>query len=403
MLLGESRATVRQAMQRSIVNAERISDVGLTKEELQRYSRHLIMPEVTTEGQTRLKAARVLCIGAGGLGSPAALYLAAAGVGTMGLVDFDSVDLSNLQRQILHGTKDIGRSKLESARDRLQDMNPEIEIKLHECRFSSETAQQIVADYDVVVDGSDNFATRYLSNDVCVFAGKPNVYGSVFRFEGQTTVFAPQLGGPCYRCLFPEPPPPESVPNCAQAGVLGVLPGIIGMLQTIEAIKLIVGIGEPLIGRLVHFDALKVQFRELKLRRDPQCPVCGENPTIFAPIDYDQFCGARNDDASVPAISVQELKGKMEARDAFELIDVREPFEFEIARIDGAKLIPLGEILERAEELDREQTLIVHCHSGGRSAQAVRLLKQRGFAKVCNLEGGIDAWSDFIDPTVPKY
>jgi len=261
---------------------------------------------------------------------------------------------------------------------------------------------KIVADYDVIVDGSDNFATRYLSNDVCVFAGKPNIYGSVFRFEGQTTVFAPQLGGPCYRCLFPEPPPPESVPNCAQAGVLGVLPGIIGMLQTIEAIKLIVGIGEPLIGRLVHFDALKVQFRELKLRRDPQCPVCGENPTIFAPIDYDQFCGAR-DDASVPAISVQELKGKMDARDAFELIDVREPFEFEIARIDGAKLIPLGEILERAEELDREQTLIVHCHSGGRSAQAVRLLKQRGFAKVCNLEGGIDAWSDFIDPTVPKY
>ena len=319
----------------------------------------------------------------------------------LGLVDFDRVDLSNLQRQILHGTKDIGRSKLESARDRLRDMNPEIEIKLHECRFSSETAQQIVADYDVVVDGSDNFATRYLSNDVCVFAGKPNVYGSVFRFEGQTTVFAPQLGGPCYRCLFPEPPPPESVPNCAQAGVLGVLPGIIGMLQAIEAIKLIVGIGEPLIGRLLHFDALKVQFRELKLRRDPQCPVCGENPTIFAPIDYDQFCGAR-DDASVPGISVQELKRKMDAREAFELIDVREPFEFEIARIDGAKLIPLGEISERADELHREQTFIIHCHSGRRSAQAVRLLKQRGFANVYNLEGGIDAWSDFIDPTVPK-
>jgi len=235
-----------------------------------------------------------------------------------------------------------------------------------------------------------------------VFAGKPNIYGSVFRFEGQTTVFASQLGGPCYRCLFPEPPPPESVPNCAQAGVLGVLPGIIGMLQTIEAIKLIVGIGEPLIGRLVHFDALKVTFRELKLRRDPQCPVCGENPTIFAPIDYDQFCGAR-DDASVPEISVQKLKGKMDAREAFDLIDVREPFEFEIARIDGAKLIPLGEIPERADELDREQTLIVHCHSGRRSAQAVRLLKQRGFANVYNLEGGIDAWSDFIDPTVPKY
>src|SRR6266576_3188409 len=363
MRRAESYASVRRAMHKSVVAQERISGTRLTKVELQRYSRHLIMPEVTAEGQKRLKAARVLCIGAGGLGYPAALYLAAAGVGRLGLVDFDRVDLTNLQRQILHGTKDIGRSKLESARDRLRDINPDIEVELHECQLSSENAVKIVADYDVIVDGSDNFATRYLSNDVCVFAQKPNVYGSVFRFEGQTTVFAPHLGGPCYRCLFPEPPPPESVPNCAQAGVLGVLPGIIGMLQTIETIKLIVGIGEPLIGRLVHFDALKVQFRELKLRRDPQCPVCGENPTIFAPIDYDQFCGARNDDASVPAISVQELKGKMDARDAFELIDVREPFEFEIARIDGAKLLPLGEIPERAEELDREQTLIVHCHS----------------------------------------
>jgi len=389
-------------MKRSVVDDQRISAVHFSAGELQRYSRHLIMPEVTAEGQKRLKAARVLCIGAGGLGSPAALYLAAAGVGKLGLVDFDRVELTNLQRQILHGTKDIGRSKLESARDRLRDMNPEIEIELHECRLSSETAQQIVAEYDVIIDGSDNFATRYLSNDVCVLAEKPNVYGSVFRFEGQTTVFAPHLGGPCYRCLFPEPPPPESVPNCAQAGVLGVLPGIIGMLQAIEAIKLIVGIGEPLVGRLVHFDALKVQFRELKLRRDPQCPVCGENPTIVAPIDYDQFCGAR-DDASVAGISVQELKAKMDAGEAFELIDVREPFEFEIARIDRAKLIPLSEISERANELRREQAFIIHCHSGRRSAQAVRLLKQRGFNKVYNLEGGIDAWSDFIDPTVPKY
>src|SRR5258707_7231642 len=389
-------------MNRSIIDEERSGAMHLDVAELQRYSRHLIMPEVTSDGQSRLKAARVLCIGAGGLGSPAALYLTAAGVGTIGIVDFDDVDLSNLQRQILHGTKDIGRGKLESARDRLHDINPQIELELHKCRFSSENAPRLVSRYDVIVDGSDNFPTRYLSNDACVFARKPNVYGSVFRFEGQTTVFAPHLAGPCYRCLFPEPPPPESVPNCAQAGVLGVLPGIIGMLQTIETIKLIVGIGEPLIGRLVHFDALKVQFRELKLRRDPQCPVCGENPTIFAPIDYDQFCGAR-DDASVPAISVQELKGKMDARDVFELIDVREPFEFEIARIDGAKLLPLGEIPERAEELDREQTLIVHCHSGRRSAQAVRLLKQRGFANVYNLEGGIDAWSDLIDPTVPKY
>ena len=386
MRRAESRASVRRAMHKSVVAQERVSGTRLTKEELQRYSRHLIMPEVTAEGQKRLKAARVLCIGAGGLGSPVALYLAAVGVGRLGLVDFDRVDLTTLQRQIL----------------RLRDINPDIEVELHECRLSSENAVKIVADYDVIVDGSDNFATRYLSNDVCVFAGKPNIYGSVFRFEGQTTVFAPQLGGPCYRCLFPEPPPPESVPNCAQAGVLGVLPGIIGMLQSIEAIKLIVGIGEPLIGRLLHFDALKVTFRELKLRRDPQCPVCGENPTIFAPIDYDQFCGAQ-DDKSVPGISVQELKGKMDARDVFELIDVREPFEFEIARIDGAKLIPLGEIPERAEELDREQTLVVHCHSGRRSAQAVQLLKQRGFANVYNLEGGIDAWSDFIDPTVPKY
>src|SRR5947207_15155977 len=309
-------------MKRSIIDDQRSSAVHLSTEELQRYSRHLIMPEVTADGQRRIKAACVLCIGAGGLGSPAALYLAAAGVGTIGIVDFDAVDLSNLQRQILHGTKDVGRGKLESARDRLRDINPEIDIELHQCRFSSENASEIVSKYDVVVDGSDNFATRYLSNDVCVFAQKPNVYGSVFRFERQTTIFAPYLGGPCYRCLFPEPPPPESVPNCAQAGVLGVLPGIIGTLQAVEAIKLIVGIGEPLLGRLLHFDALKVKFRELNLRRDPQCPICGENPTIFAPIDYDQFCGAPADD-TVPAISVHELNLKPETREALKLIDVR--------------------------------------------------------------------------------
>ena len=389
-------------MRKSVIPEERVSGIGLTREETTRYSRHLIMPEVTADGQRRLKAARVLCIGAGGLGSPAALYLAAAGVGTIGIVDFDDVDLSNLQRQILHGTKDVGRSKLESARDRLRDINPDIDIELHQCRFSSENASEIVSEYDVVVDGSDNFATRYLSNDVCVFEKKPNVYGSVFRFEGQTTVFAPHLGGPCYRCLFPEPPPPESVPNCAQAGVLGVLPGIIGLLQAIEAIKLIVGIGEPLIGRLLHFDALKVKFRELNLRRDPHCPVCGDNPTIFSPIDYDQFCGVR-DEKMVPAISVNELKRKMDAREAFELVDVREPFEYEIARIDGAQLIPLGEIANRADELQRGQQIVVHCHSGTRSAQAVRLLQQRGFSNVYNLEGGIDAWSEQIDPSVPKY
>ena len=389
-------------MKRSIIDDKRSDAMRLSAEELQRYSRHLLMPEVSSEGQRRLKAARILSIGAGGLGSPTALYLAAAGVGTIGIVDFDEVDLSNLQRQILHGTKDIGRSKLESARDRLRDINPEIEIELHECRFSSENASQLVEQYDVVVDGSDNFPTRYLSNDVCVFARKPNVYGSVFRFEGQTTVFAPHLGGPCYRCLFPEPPPPDSVPNCAQAGVLGVLPGIIGMLQAIETIKLIVGIGEPLVGRLLHFDALKVKFRELNLRRDPECPVCGENPTIFSPIDYEQFCGARNED-EIPTVSAHELKRKMDAREPLELIDVREAFEYEIARIDGAKLIPLGEIADRMNELQRERPIVIHCHSGRRSAEAVRLLQQRGFANVYNLEGGIDAWSDQIDPSVPKY
>src|SRR2546428_4336431 len=342
-------------MKRSIIEDERSNAMQLSSAELQRYSRHLMMPEVTPDGQRRLKAARVLCIGAGGLGSPAAVYLAAAGMGTIGIVDFDDVDLSNLQRQILHGTKDVGRDKLESARDRLHDINPEIDVQLHKCRFSSENAPQLVSRYDVIVDGSDNFPTRYLSNDVCVFARKPNVYGSVFRFEGQTTVFAPHLGGPCYRCLFPEPPPPDSVPNCAEAGVLGVLPGIIGMLQAIEAIKLIVGIGEPLIGRLLHFDALKIKFRELNLRRDPRCPVCGETPTIFSPIDYDQFCGARKEQ-SIPAMSVHELKQKMDAREPFELIDVRETFEYEIARINGARLIPLGEIAERADELTRDRT-----------------------------------------------
>ena len=379
-------------MKRSIIDDKRSNAMQLSAEELQRYSRHLMMPEVTPDGQRCLKAARVLCIGAGGLGSPSALYLAAAGVGTIGIVDFDDVDLSNLQRQILHGTNDIGRSKLDSARDRLRDVNPEIKIELHKCRFSSENATELVAQYDLIVDGSDNFPTRYLSNDVCVFARKPNVYGSVFRFEGQTTVFAPHIGGPCYRCLFPEPPPPDTVPNCAEAGVLGVLPGFIGMLQAIETIKLIVGIGDPLVGRLLYFDALKVKFRELNVRRDPQCPVCGENPTIFSPIDYEQFCGARRDEEAIPRMSAHELKQKMDAREPFELIDVRETFEYEIARIDGARLIPLGEIAERADELRRDRPIVVHCHSGRRSAEAVRLLQQRGFGNIYNLDGGIDAW-----------
>ncbi len=374
-------------MKRSIIEDERSNAMQLSSAELQRYSRHLMMPEVTPDGQRRLKAARVLCIGAGGLGSPAAVYLAAAGMGTIGIVDFDD---------------DIGRDKLESARDRLHDINPEIDVQLHKCRFSSENAPQLVSRYDVIVDGSDNFPTRYLSNDVCVFTRKPNIYGSVFRFEGQTTVFAPHLGGPCYRCLFPEPPPPDTVPNCAQAGVLGVLPGIIGMLQAIEAIKMIVGVGESLVGRLLHFDALKARFRELNLRRDPECPVCGENPTIFSPIDYEQFCGARDEEA-IPTMSAHELKQKMDAREPLELIDVREAFEYEIARIDGAKLIPLGEIAERADELPRDRPIVVHCHSGRRSAEAVRLLQQRGFGNIYNFEGGIDAWSDQIDPGVPKY
>src|SRR6266851_2063210 len=387
-------------MKRSIIEDERSNAMQLSPAELQRYSRHLMMPEVTPDGQRRLKAASVLCIGAGGLGSPAALYLAAAGVGKIGIVDFDDVDLSNLQRQILHGTKDIGRSKLESARERLRDANPNIEVELHGCRFSSENAPGLVARYDLVIDGSDNFPTRYLSNDVCVFAQKPNVYGSVFRFDGQTTVFAPHLGGPCYRCLFPEPPPAGSVPNCAEAGVLGVLPGIIGTIQATEAIKLILGLGESLVGRLLHFDALKMKFREFNLRRDPQCPVCGDSPTITEPIDYEQFCGVAT---NVPTVSVRELKEKLDARQPVQLVDVREPFEHEIANIDSARLIPLGELSDRLNELDRDRLTIVHCHSGMRSAQAVRLLREAGFENVFNLEGGIAKWSDEIDPDVPKY
>jgi molybdopterin/thiamine biosynthesis adenylyltransferase/rhodanese-related sulfurtransferase len=372
----------------------------MTNEERIRYSRHLIMPEVGADGQSRLKAARVLCIGAGGLGSPAALYLAAAGVGKLGIVDLDNVDLTNLQRQILHGTKDVGRKKLDSARDRLRDINPNIDIALHECRLSAANAADVIAGYDIIVDGSDNFPTRYLSNDVSVFARKPNIYGAVFRFDGQSTVFASHLGGPCYRCLFPDPPPPDSVPNCAEAGVLGVLPGIIGMIQAIEAIKLILGTGESLVGRLLHFDALKMKFREFNVRRDPQCPVCGEHPTITAPIDYEQFCGIG---ADVPAVSVQELKRRLDARESIQLIDVREPFENEIARIDSARLISLGELPDRLHELDRESYMVVHCHTGKRSAQAVQLLRGAGFPNVFNLEGGIDRWSDEIDPTVQKY
>lgn len=377
---------------------------ALTAEERLRYSRHLMLPEVGVAGQERLKEARVLCLGAGGLGSPTALYLAAAGVGTIGLVDFDRVDLSNLHRQLLHGTNDLGRPKGESARDRILELNPHIAVRIHDCRFESANAEEILRNYDLVVDGTDNFATRYLSNDVAVFARKPNVYGSIFRFDGQATVFAPHLGGPCYRCLFPEPPLPGTVPNCAEAGVLGVLPGIVGLIQATEALKLILGIGEPLIGRLIHFDALKMKFREFNLRRDPECPVCGEQPRITAPIDYEAFCsGPPVVRPAIRQIDVHALRERMASGQPFILLDVREPYEHEIAHIAGAKLISLGELPERLDELDRRQEILVHCKSGMRSERAAEFLQSAGFANVANVAGGIDAWSQEIDPDVPRY
>lgn len=394
---------------KSILDQARIEDIEFSNDEIARYSRHLIMPEVTLEGQKRLKAAKVLCIGTGGLGSPIALYLAAAGVGTLGMVDFDIVDYSNLQRQILHGTKDVGRKKLNSARDRIKDINPNVQVVLHDAMFRSDNAMEIAENYDIVIDGTDNFPTRYLSNDVCVLLKKPNIYGSIFRFEGQCTVFAPHLGGPCYRCMVPEPPPPGMVPSCAEGGVLGILPGIIGVMQAIETVKLIVGIGESLIGRLVYFDALQMRFKEFKLRPDPKCPVCSKNPTITGLIDYDQFCGipqaqaAEEAEPPVPEISVEELKARQDRRDKFVLLDVREPFEFAIARIPGSKLIPVGELPSRMSELDSADEIIIHCKSGMRSAKALRQLQKAGFSKVANVEGGILAWSDRVDPSVPKY
>lgn len=396
-------------MNKSILDPSRFEAIELSNDEIARYSRHLIMPEVTLEGQKRLKAAKVLCIGTGGLGSPIALYLAAAGVGTLGMVDFDTVDYSNLQRQILHGTKDVGRKKLNSARDRIKEINPNVQVELHEVLFSAENAMELVEPYDILIDGTDNFPTRYLSNDVCVFLKKPNIYGSIFRFDGQCTVFAPQLGGPCYRCLYPEPPPPGMVPSCAEGGVLGVLPGVIGVMQAIEAIKLIIGIGEPLIGRLVHFDALKMKFREFKVRKDPSCPVCSENPSITELIDYEQFCGIPQAKAEeeaeppVPQISVEELKARLDRQESFILLDVREPFEWDIARIQKAKLIPLGELSSRMSELDTADEIIIHCKSGVRSAKALRELQKAGFSKLLNVEGGILAWAERIDPSVPKY
>ena len=381
---------------------------ALSADEMRRYSRHLIMPEVGVEGQRRLKAASVLCIGAGGLGSPAALYLAAAGIGRLGIVDFDAVDFSNLQRQILHGTSDVGRPKLQSARERLLAINPEVRIDAYETALTSKNALDLFRDYDVILDGTDNFPTRYLVNDACVLLGKPNAYGSIFRFEGQASVFGAP-GGPCYRCLYPEPPPPGLVPSCAEGGVLGVLPGVIGTIQATEAIKLILGVGRPLVGRLLLYDAFNMSFRELKLRRDPDCPVCGDRPTVRALIDYDQFCGitpAAQAAPAVPETSVDDLKARLDRGDRVFVLDVREPAEYQISRIAGSTLIPLGELPKRLAELPSgadAPDIVVHCKMGGRSAKAVKQLIDAGFTRVQNLKGGILAWSDRIDPSQPKY
>jgi len=378
----------------------------LTHEELRRYARHLSIPEFGLEAQRKLKAARVLCIGAGGLGSPVAMYLAAAGVGTLGIVDADVVEESNLQRQLLHGTRDLGRAKLDSALDRLHDINPHVQVEGHATRFTSANAQELVSHFDIVIDGTDNFPTRYLSNDICVFLKKPNIYGSILRFEGQCSVFAPHLGAPCYRCMSPHPPKPGLVPSCAEGGVLGVLPGLIGTMQATEAIKLITGIGQPLLGRLLHVDTLNMKFRTFNLRRDPECPVCGDNPTITSLIDYEGFCGMKENraqDANLQEMTVMELKTLMDDGAVLFLLDVREPFERDIAHIDGSTLIPLGELESRLSELPRDRKLAIHCKLGGRSANAVGMLLNAGFTDVWNVTGGITAWSHEIDPAVPVY
>ena len=381
--------------------------VTLSKDEILRYSRHLIMPEVGMEGQKKLKAARVLCIGTGGLGSPLALYLAAAGVGTLGLVDFDVVDYTNLQRQIIHSTADVGRKKLDSAAEKLTAINPFLNIKKFDTRLSSENALEIFRDFDIIADGTDNFPTRYLVNDACVLTGKPNVYGSIFRFEGQASVFATE-DGPCYRCLYPEPPPPGLVPSCAEGGVLGVLPGLLGVIQATEVIKLILGAGEPLIGRLLLVDALAMRFREMRVRKNPECPVCGTNPTVKELIDYEQFCGIRGEDSAtsiegkIPEIQPEELKRRLDAKEDIFVLDVREPHEYQIVNIHG-HLIPLGDLPTRVHELDSSREIVVHCKSGARSAKAVDFLRQSGFKRASNLVGGILAWADRIDPSLPKY
>jgi sulfur-carrier protein adenylyltransferase/sulfurtransferase len=384
---------------------ERYAQVSLSNDEIKRYGRHLIMPEITLTGQLKLKAARVLTIGSGGLGSPLLAYLTAAGVGKIGLVDFDTVDYSNLHRQIIHKTRNVGKPKIHSAIETMKEINPYVEVQPYEVAFTSANAMEIIKDYDIVIDGTDNFPTRYLVNDACVLAGKPNVYGSIFRFEGQASVFWAEKG-PCYRCLYPEPPEPGMVPSCAEGGVLGVLPGIIGVVQAIEAVKLICGIGDPLIGRLLLFDAMKMKFRELKLRKDPSCPLCGPNPTIHELIDYELFCGLKPATTEpvmtgFGEITVQELKSAMDAKLDFDLIDVREPQEYEVGKISGSKLIPLGDLPQRLHELDSAREIVVHCKMGGRSARACKILYDAGFRKLKNVAGGIDAWSAEIDPSVP--
>src|SRR5438309_11952461 len=377
----------------------------LSNEEISRYSRHLILPEVGMEGQQKLKAAKVLCVGTGGLGAPLALYLAAAGVGTIGLVDFDVVDASNLQRQVIHSTSTAGMLKVDSAELMLKGLNKNTNIVKHNTMLTSANALEIFKDYDVIADGTDNFQTRYLVNDACVLTGKPNAYGSIFRFEGQASVFATEEG-PCYRCLYPEPPPPGLVPSCAEGGVLGILPGLVGVIQATEVIKLVLGKGEPLIGRLLLIDALAMKFRELKLRKNPDCPVCGTHPTITKLIDYNEFCGIRGEEkpveAGVPEIQVEELKRRLDAGEDVFVLDVREPHEYQICNI-GGHLIPLGDLPKRVHELDSSREIVAHCRSGVRSAKAVDFLRQTGFRKVRNLAGGILAWADRVDPKMPKY
>jgi len=387
--------------------------MDLNQEQYQRYSRHLILPEIGLEGQKKLLAAKVLLIGTGGLGSPLGLYLAAAGVGTLGLVDFDVVDLSNLQRQIIHTNDEIGNLKLDSAEKRIKAMNPDTKVNKYPTQITAENAMDIIKDYDLVIDGTDNFPTRYLVNDACVLLNKTNIYGSIYRFDGQATVFKPH-DGPCYRCLYPEPPPPGMVPSCAEGGVLGILPGTIGLIQATEAVKLITDQGAPLIGRLLIYDALQMKFRELKLRKDPSCPLCGDNPTISELIDYQEFCGipqqgeeavSDSQEKAYGVISVQELKEKRDKKEDFVLVDVRETFEYEIAKIEGSKLIPLGEIPNRFSELNefKEKEIVVHCHHGGRSQRAIEFLVEQGFTQLKNLTGGIDVWSTDVDPNIQRY